>query len=88
MMLTEKNYFIQFREQEFIEIEVWLLLTYFVCLDSHLSSIHSILTCDSSNRQKMNHRGYSFQQVLRDNLSWFLSQNSNTGKRFFLEVSF
>ena len=30
--------------QEFIEIEAYLLLTLFICLHNHLSSIHSIVT--------------------------------------------
>ena len=30
--------------QEFIEKEAWLLLTFFICLHNHLSSIHSIVT--------------------------------------------
>ena len=49
--------------EEFIEIEAWLLLTFFICLHNELSSIHSIVTNqtvqmleigDSSNRQKIN----------------------------------
>ena len=30
--------------QEFIEIEAWLLFTFFICLHNQLSSIHSIFT--------------------------------------------
>ena len=45
--------------QELIEIEAWLLMTFFQCLHNHLISIHSIATyyreqvfeeCDSLNR--------------------------------------
>ena len=66
--------------QKFIEIKVWLLLTFFICLHNQLSSVHPIDTYQredmfvkgySSNREKMN--GYSFQPVLRQNLSWILS---------------
>ena len=47
--------------REFIEIEAWLLLNFFLCLHNQLISIHSIVTykgvqifqkSDSSNRQK------------------------------------
>ena len=42
--------------QKFIEIQVWLLLTFFICLHDQLSSFNSIIVqmsekCDSSNRQ-------------------------------------
>ena len=66
--------------QKFIEIKVWLLLTFFICLHNQLSSIHPIDTYQrehmfvkgySSNTEKMN--GCSFQPVLRQNLSWILS---------------
>ena len=65
--------------QEFIEIEAWLPLTFLVCL--HNQSIHYPLSHIKDYRclkkaihqidSKMN--GCSFQQVLRQNLSWFLS---------------
>ena len=42
--------------QKFIQIQGWLLLTFFICLRSQLSSFNSIIVqmsekCDSSNRQ-------------------------------------
>ena len=42
--------------QKFIEIQDWLLLTFFICLHNQLSSFNSIIVqmsekCDSSNRQ-------------------------------------
>ena len=59
---------------KFIEIEAWLLLTFFICLHNQPSSIHFIASHtkeyeqgDSSNRQKM--KGCSFQQHLQQNLS-------------------
>ena len=73
-ILTGKNYVLL---QEFIEIEAWLLLTFFICLNNQLSSIHSIIAYsrvqmlvwgDSSSKQKTN--GCSFQQVLRQILSF------------------
>ena len=79
-ILTGKKYVLVNLVQEFLEIEAWLLLTFFVSLHSHLSLIYSIVTYyreqmfekgDSSNRQKMN--VWSFQQGLRQNLSWFSS---------------
>ena len=54
----EKLSFIQLAK-EFIEIEAWLLLAFFLCLDNQLSSLHFIVTYwrvqmfeqgDSSNR--------------------------------------
>ena len=68
--------------KEFIEIEAWLLLTFFICLHNQLSSTDFIVPFQKeqifekgglSNRQKMN--GCSFQQVLRQNLSWFFSKH-------------
>ena len=41
-ILTGKNYFSQFSKKNF-EIEAWLLLIFFICLHSQLSSIHSIV---------------------------------------------
>ena len=41
--LTEKNCVLLNSIQEFIEIQCWLLLTFFICLYDQLSSIHSIL---------------------------------------------
>ena len=73
----------------------WLLLTFLVCLYNQLSSTHSVITIKEyrclkniyiyifSITVKINDS--SFQQVLRQNLVGFCL---NTGKRFFLEVSF
>ena len=68
--------------KEFIEIEAWLLLMFFICLHNQLSSTDFIVPFQKeqifekgglSNRQKMN--GCSFQQVLQQNLSWFFSKH-------------
>ena len=57
--------------QEFIEIEAWLLLTFFLCLDNQSISVHSIFMyqklqmfekCDSSNREKLMVSSFKFQQ--------------------------
>ena len=57
-----KNYILLNSVQEFIEIEAWLLLTFFLCLYNQFISIHSIVTysrkqifekCDSSSRQEL-----------------------------------
>ena len=75
--------------QKFIEIQGWLLLTFFICLYNQLSSINSIIVQmpekhDSLNRQK----------------KWMVASSSNfyhktwvcfclnIRKRFFLEFSF
>ena len=80
MILTVKNCVFLNSVQEFIEIKTWLLLTFFVCLHNQWSSIFSITTYwrvqmfekyDSLDKQKM--YGCSFQLVLQENLSWFLS---------------
>ena len=42
--------------QEFIEIEAWLFLTFFICLYNQLSCIHSIVTYD---REQMFEKGDS-----------------------------
>ena len=39
MILTGKNCVLPNLVQEFIEIETWLLLTFFICLHNELSSI-------------------------------------------------
>ena len=44
MMLTGKNCVLLNSVQGFIEIEAWLLLTFFIYLCNQLSSIHSIVT--------------------------------------------
>ena len=41
-ILTGKNSALLNSVQEFIEIEAWLLLNFFICLHNPLSSIHSI----------------------------------------------
>ena len=56
--------------QKFIEIQGWLLLTFFICLHNQLSSLNSIIVQmsekhDSSKAVKMN--GCFFQQRLRQN---------------------
>ena len=57
--------------QEFIEIEAWLLLTFFLCLDNQSISVHSIFMyqklqmfekCDSSNREKLTVSSFKSQQ--------------------------
>ena len=42
-ILTGKNFVILNSVQEFIEIKVWLLLSFFVCLHNQLKSIHPIV---------------------------------------------
>ena len=68
--------------QEFIETEVWLLLTFFQYLHNQLISIHSISRIKEYRCLKnvihqidINERLLlsAFQQGLRQNLSWFLS---------------
>ena len=44
-ILTWKNCVVLTSVQAFIEIEVWLLLTFSICLSNQLISIHSIVTC-------------------------------------------
>ena len=41
-ILTEINCVLVNSTQEFIEIEAWLLLTFLLCLQNQLSSMHSI----------------------------------------------
>ena len=43
-ILTGKNCFELNSVQEFIEIEAWLLLTFFLCLHYQLISVHSTVT--------------------------------------------
>ena len=78
MILTRQNCVLLNTVQELIEIETWLLLSFFTCLHNQLSSIDPIVICyraqifeqsDSSNRQKMN--GCSLQQLLLQNLGYF-----------------
>ena len=82
-----KNFVLLNAVQEFIEIQAWLLLTFFICLQNQLSSTYSIFIYlrvlmfkqtkwfikSWFNRQKTN--SYSFQQLLPQNLSWFLSSH-------------
>ena len=42
-ILTEKSCVLLNSVREFIELEAWLLLTFFICLYNQLSSIHSIV---------------------------------------------
>ena len=42
--LSRKNCVLLNSVLEFIEIEAWLLLTFFICLHNQLSSMHSIVT--------------------------------------------
>ena len=70
-------------------MDAWLLLTFFICLHNQLSSIDSIITyrglenvihqIDSTNEWLL------FQQVLLQNLRWFLSRHWRT---LFSEVLF
>ena len=70
--------------------QAWLLLTFFICLQNQLSSTYPIFIYlrvlmfkqtkwfikswfNRFNRQKTN--SYSFQQLLPQNLSWFLSSH-------------
>ena len=80
--INDKNYILLNSAQEFIEIEAWLLLTFLICLHNQLSSVYSTIIfwkeqifekVDLSNRQKKN--GCSFQQILRQNFSWFFSKH-------------
>ena len=72
----EKLFFTQFSTT----MDAFLLLTFFMCLHSQLRSIHSITDVLKMRfikyTVKMN--GCSSQQVLRQNLSWFLSQDWKT----------
>ena len=76
MIITGKNCVLFNSVQEFIKIEAWLLLTFFICLQS-IKSIVTYLRAqmfknsDSSYRQKMN--DCSFQQLSWQNMNWFLS---------------
>ena len=67
----------------------WLLLIFFICLHSQLSSTHSITSTDVWKmwfiKQTVKMDGCSFQQVYG---KIWVSFCLNTGKRFFLEVSF
>ena len=42
-ILTRKNCVLLNSVQEFIEIEAWLFLVFFICLRNQLSSMHSIV---------------------------------------------
>ena len=62
--------------QKFIEIQGWLLLTFFICLHNQLSSLNSIIVQMS---EKQIHQVGSknewlllSEKLLRQNLSWFL----------------
>ena len=44
LMLTGRNFVLLNSVQGFIEIEAWLLLTFFIYLYNQLSSVHSIVT--------------------------------------------
>ena len=57
---------------QLIETEAWLLLFFFMFTQS-MFWVQKLEKVDSSSRLKMN--GCSFQQVLRQNLSCFLSEN-------------
>ena len=55
-ILTWKNFALLNSVQKFVEIQGWLLLTFFICLHNQLSSFNSIIVQmsekgDSSNRQ-------------------------------------
>ena len=57
----------------------WLPLTFFICLHNQLSSINPLSRIkDCVCLKKIIHQidsknGYFFQQVLRQNLGWFMS---------------
>ena len=79
----------------FIEIEAWLLLTFFWCLPYQLNSIHTIVTywrvhmfekCDSSNKQKWIAPSFSISVRFYGKIR--VGFCLKTGKCFFLEVSF
>ena len=63
--------------QEFIETEVWLLLTFFLSLPNQLISIHSIVACLKNDIHQTERNEWLllsvFQQGLQEKLSWFLS---------------
>ena len=73
---------------EFIEIEARLLLTFFTCLHNKLISMLSIVTKEYRCLKNFIHQidkkmnGCFFQQVLRQNLKWFLPRDRET---FFLK---
>ena len=52
-------------------MDAWLLLTFFKWLNNKLSSIHSITSIKTSDYSTVSIN--EFQQVLPQNLSWFLS---------------
>ena len=61
--------------QEFVKIKSWLLLILSACLHNQLKFnckvLHMFKQDHSSRRQKM--CGCFFQQILREDLRWFLS---------------
>ena len=72
--------------QEFIEIQAWLLLTFFLFLPNQLISVYYIITnirvqmfkkCDSSIRKKWLLLT-AFQQGFRQKLTWSLSSHKKT----------
>ena len=82
IILTEKSCILVNSEQG---MAGWLLLIFFVCLHNQSSSINSIMTVKNRNVWKMRFikltvkmNGSSFQQVLWQNLGWFLSQHRKT----------
>ena len=90
-IVTGKSYVLLSSVQEFIEIEAWLLLTFFLCLHNQSSSIHSTVTNekvqmfekgDSSNRQKTKAAPFGMFYF-----KIWVGFCLNTGKRFFLEAS-
>ena len=82
--------------QEFIEIQAWLLLTFFLCSHNQLISVycHKIkeYRCLKNAIHQLERNKWlllsafqqGFWQKLRTNFGLFL----HTGKRFFLELSF
>ena len=67
---------------QFIEIEAWLFLTFFLCLRNEIFSIYSIVTCwsvqmfekcDSWNRQKWMFVSFIISARFRAKFGWILS---------------
>ena len=75
--------------QKFIEIQCWLLLTFFICLHNQLSSFYSIMVQMSEKRDSSN-RQWKWMIASFSNFYGKISVGFclNNRKLFFLEFSF
>ena len=73
--------------QKFIEIQGWLLLTFFICLHNQLSSFNSIIVQMSEKRDSSNSKNEWLLLSVTFTAKLELDFCLTIRKRFFLELS-